>query len=218
MNDFFDNLEENALKQFRDELSEFKEFASNDRNCGEASDAILSLRQLPQFKRWNALAVLDEMSHAGSTLRDFREAVNPREFLRVPKTLSESLSYVRWCIEDDGYLDIIRVEIEDDVNELIPSIKSHRVEFRYHLVDDEYADFEALTKNLYAKGRSTHSFFNPKIKSVSRAWFGSMDKFTEFIRILADQDNYDEYDIPKSDEIEKLLTFQPISGQANESK
>lgn len=211
MNNFFDNLEGNALKQFRDELSEFKEFASNDRNCEEAAEAILSLRQLPQFKRWNALAVLDEMSHAGSRLRDFREAVEPREFLRVPKILSETLSYIQWCIEDDGYLDIIRVEIKDDVNELIPSIKSQRVEFRHHLVDDEYADFEALAKNVYAKGNSTHSFFNPKIKSISRTWFKNTEEFARFIKILTNPDNYDEYDIPKSDEIEKLLNFTPVN-------
>lgn len=211
MNDFFNNLEENALRQFKDELSEFKEFVKERGNCGEATEAILSLRKLPQLKRWNALAVLDEMSHAGSRLRDFREAVEPREFLRVPKTLSETLSYIQWCIEDDGYLDVIRIEIEDDWKEMLPFSKSNQLGFRYHLVDDGYADFEALAKSLYAKGSCTHSFFNPKIKSVSRAWFRSMDEFTEFIKILANPDNYDEYYIPKSDKIEKLLNFTPVN-------
>lgn len=155
-------------------------------------DAALQLRSLDEGIRvvdlGRVLFTLDGRASRYSVLMDIADANN---FTTVSSALSELVSTAFYDILDDGILNLIRVECtEHFVGDALPEETKF---VRYYLTSNEwFGRKEEIEKRILdTNAGMTQGLCEIKIVGMKRMWFGEVGKFAEFLKILANNENYD---------------------------
>ena len=183
-----------ADKQLDKELNEVISCVTTDRHSKEAYElvnAALQLRSLPEGLRIinlrEVLFTLDGFSTQYSALEDISNAEN---FSTVSSALVKLADAAVYDILDDGCLDLLRVECSEHLATTAFPTKDTKF-VRYYLTSREWLTREEAEKRILNTnvGRITR-IFEVKITGMKRMWFGKVEKFVEFLKILANKDNY----------------------------
>jgi len=182
-----------ADKQLDKELEKLIACLANHLHAEEARslvDAALQLRSLDEGIRLvdlrRILFTLDGFSRY-SVLMDIADANN---FTTVSSSLSELVHTAFYDILDDGILNLIRVECtEHFASDMLPTEETKFV--RYYLTSNEWFRKEEIEKRVLDTNAGMTSLCEVKVVGMKRMWFGEIEKFTEFLKILGNSKNYD---------------------------
>ena len=154
-------------------------------------DAALQLRSLDEgtrlidFKR--ILFTLDGASSRYSVLMAIANAEN---FTTVSRCLTELVRTAFYDILDDGILNLIRVECSEHfVSDTLPTEETKFV--RYYLTCNEWFRKREIEELILDTNAGMTSLCEVKVVGMKRMWFGEIEKFAEFLKILANEENYD---------------------------
>ncbi len=198
-----------ADQQLDKELNEVISCVTTYRHAEEARgliNAALQLRSLDEGIRLTylkrVLFTLDGLSSRYSVLMDIANAEN---FTTVSPALTELVRVAVYDILDDGILNLIRVECtEHFVSDILPTEETKFV--RYYLTSNEWFGRGEIERRVLDTNAGMTSLCEVKVVGMKRMWFGEIGKFTEFLKILANEENYDTlYNKNMAGAIDKLL-------------
>lgn len=202
----FDKMKTAAMKQLEGEWQELQETVKAQDAQGFA-DAILKLRELPGDARFTLQTIL--CGEPGSALRDFKLILNDEEWMRLPAALDNIISEICYCILDDGRLRLMRTEILDDIDSRVTFEHKgsfNRLETRFWLSTDYWTE-DADLAVIRHKSEGRGSYIRPRLTSVKSNYFENVQRFVDFIELLADPESWDSYDFIGGEKLDKLMKF-----------
>ncbi len=195
----FNMIKKKGATQLENECFKLQDTLWEDPDAQRLADAMLKLREMTEDAKFTLSEILCDTDSA-SFLRDFSVVFNANEFIRLPNTLNSLITNLRYSILDDGYIRIVKADIEEDIE--IRKIKTSK----FFLTTDEDTDPVELTiRRLKQDG--TLGYINPKLISVKRAYFGQVEEFTRMLEVFGDEENWDGFDFIGEDKLEPLLCF-----------
>ena len=198
-----------ADQQLDEELNEVISCVTTHRRGAEARNLInmaLQLRSLDEGIRCvdleRVLFTLDGRLTRYAMLVDIADAEN---FTTVSSSLTELVSTAVYDILDDGILNLIRVECtEHFFSDILPTEETKFV--RYYLTSREWFRKGEVERRILDTNAGMTGLCEVKIIGMKRMWFGEIGKFAEFLKILANGENYDSlYDNNLAAAIDKLM-------------
>jgi hypothetical protein len=191
LDDFMENAEKNAARQFRFEINDMYKALEDCPGTSALVEAALGLRNLCEGHEVEANHILFEANNWRSRYMCLLDIMRHDEVLRVPQALENLITEANYDILDDGWLGLVRFEchnvwtphgvIEDYSNKLGDDYVIYRMNC------NEYISKAGLKKNLQiCQCMSTRIVDSSKYVS-----FKSIEDFTEFLKIIGDNGNYD---------------------------
>ena len=207
----FDKIKTEAVKQLENDWESLQKLFERKTDKKEVYDrivkALLKLREFTESQKFTLGSIL--YGKNGSCLNDFSSIINSGEWMRLPGALEYILWALEYNIEDDGFLRLMRLEILDDIDSTVDfeHEKSYNYrEIQYFLSTEEDEEYQEIAKNWF-KAESTVGFINPVLVSAKLNWFGNLEKFADFLELLADKKNWDDSEFTGTAKVDQLMEF-----------
>ena len=191
-----ETLRDRALVQFGEECGELYSSMCSTPNVERMVDALLDLRGLDSLKRMSIVNLLDDP--------DASLVLNTSEYLRLPEALSSFVGRTSLCIEDDGYLRLLRVDVEEP--EPVKEFRGPGWPHVLYMTIWAETEKDDILNYVLERVQTCHTYLNsPIVTGVRQTWFGCCDRFIQLLRLLASSDDYDELGNPLPDKIDSLM-------------
>lgn len=188
---FMETAEKDAARQFRFEINDMYKALEDYPGSMQLIEAALGLRSLCEGNEIEANHILFEANNWRSRYMCFLDIMRHDEVMRVPQALDLLITEANYDILDDGWLGLVRLEchdvwtphgvIDDNSNKLGNDYVIYRMNC------NEYLSRSGLKKQLQ-KCQCMKTRIIDSCKYVS---FKSIEDFTEFLKIIGDNNNYD---------------------------
>ena len=197
-------LERKAIDQFRNELRQYRGCMLDEPKLRMMAEAIFKMRDLPAEYRWTIESICSEFN-TGYKLTNIHTVIDPTEFITLPRVLLDLTSNVEWCIEDDGYLDFIRV----DVMQHYPNGRGkpfREVPRVFYFLMQIPMDREERARLIRKELIERHTYLlNAEVTSIKLTWFVNCENFTSLLNILNDKHTYDTWASPDSELVDPMF-------------
>lgn len=151
--------------------------------------AALRLRRLPEGMRVVDLKeLLFAVNGYGGRYDVFLDIINADNYSTVSGALIKLIDSLIYDILDDGYIHVVRAVFL----QTIPIGDNRESRYvQYHLNCHEYLERKEAEERILNSGIHV---FKVEVESMKDMWFGSIDKFCDFLEIIGDPGNYPDDD------------------------
>ena len=115
----FDEMKEKAIAQFDDDIFDLKKYISERDEISDLFNAIVDLRSLKSSRKFDCLDILCHHADKLSFLKRFNVVLDGNNYIDFPNETLLLMSEIEYNIEDDGYLDVIKVDLIDDIKSTV---------------------------------------------------------------------------------------------------
>ncbi len=181
-----------AISQYDNNIDELNDLICKKPVFKPLLEAIVHIREhLSEAKIYDIGGILFRGDAHASFLDYFEPILNPDEHLVYPKSLCELFNGLSYNILDDGYLRICRIEVFDDCN--ISQKNTHITELnttiKCFLTTQENWDKQEDVGQQWLD-RHGNFWLNPKMVSFKMDCFETIERFTDFMKLLGKKSNW----------------------------
>lgn len=187
-----------AIEQFDNNVDELNNLISRRPIFKPLLKEIVHIRECASEARlYDTGQILYGGAGARTFLDYFMPVLNPNEHLIYPRSLCQLFNALLYNILDDGYLRICKIEILDDIQTfhsgkrfpVLPTKNPEAKTMCFLTTEEKFGDEMADIGKNWLK-RNEGMWINPQIVSFKIDWFGTIERFTDFMRLLGKKSNW----------------------------